>query len=318
MAVLSIVRNGDICVGEESIIKLLPKTEAKQHIKKDGTPKQISQNKKKGKSSEVFSFTIEDVIKMEEHFLKTRNWLPYLIFVLSCNMARRVGDTMSLTWENFYYPETGKMRTNLLDIVEDKTDKFANPRINSACRKAIELYIEKTGCDPSLENYTVPICMQLYGKNKGEVMTDNGYYRAIKRAAAKLGIEYNVGTHSARKTFGMISRMIHPTDYDSMLILQEIFNHSDEKTTRNYIGLTKKKIDDYYDDMGSFYDEYVSGKKVYQDSSDTIFVTIKANDLRDIVRAAYESGISNAGISDPGVHIEANNEIMAMIDQLKK
>lgn len=107
-------------------------------------------------------------------------------------MARRIGDTLSLTWENFYNPVIGQIRTDLLEFTEDKTDKLANPRINSACRAAIELYIKMTGCDPSKENYTVPVCMQLDGNYKGKVISDSCYRKNLKIAAAASGIIYNV------------------------------------------------------------------------------------------------------------------------------
>lgn len=297
----------------------VPETPARAvKLKKDGTPKKVQCNKKKGRKSEVFPFQIEDVKKVMNYFKENEMWQCYLIFVLSCNMARRIGDTLSLTWEHIYNPETNKMRVDLLEIVEDKTDKLANPRINSACRAAIELYIEKTGLVPSDNNYQNFVFVQTSGNYKGRLLTADGYRKALKKAAVLVGIEYRVGTHSPRKTFGMLSRMLHPGDYDSMELLQTIYNHSDTKTTKHYIGLTKQKVDKYYDDMGTFFDEYVTGDKTYQDVSDTPIVSLDTNDLRDIISAAYKAGGENAGATDPMAHIEAINTIMEMIEGLAK
>ena len=301
---------------ESQVIEFVPSKE--QKLKKDGTPKNVSCNKKKGKKSEVYPFQIEDMKKMIEYFADNEMWQCYLIFVVSCNMARRIGDTLSLTWEHIFNPETGKMRTDLLEIVEDKTDKLANPRINSACRKAIELYIEKTGLNPSENDYKGYVFMQTSGNYKGNVITADGYRKAMKKAAVAVGIEYNVGTHSPRKTFGMMSRMLHPGDYDSMELLQTIYNHSDSKTTKHYIGLTKQKVDSYYDDMGNFFDDYITGDKTYADVSATPIVSLDTSDLRDIIKAAYKAGQDNAGVADPMAHIDAINEIMAMIESLSK
>lgn len=286
-------------------------------LKKDGTPKKICQNKKKGKSSTVDHLEIDEMKKVAAFFRDKEWWIHYLVFVLSCNMARRIGDTLSLTWENFYNPTTGQIRDNLMEIVEDKTDKLASPRINAACRAAIELYIEKTGCVPSLEGYTVPVFMQLSGPYKGKVLGDSGYYKAMKKAAIGTGIKANIGPHSPRKTFGMLSRMIHPADPDSMEILQSIFNHSDGATTRRYIGLTKEKINRYYDDAGDFFNEYIVGNKQYT-ASDSYIVHITADDLRDILSMAYESGKNNANESDSKVHIDAMIELLALVDSVKK
>lgn len=287
-------------------------------LKKDGTEKKICQNKQKGKKSEVYAFEVSDIKKMIAYFSENEMWLQYMMFVLSCNMARRVGDMLSLKWVNFFDPSTGKYRHDILEIREDKTDKLANPRINSACRAAINLYIEKTGCKVSAENYTMPVFMQLSGTHKGCVLSDSGYLKSLKKAAQAVGIEYNVGTHSPRKTFGMMSRMLHPGDYDSMELLQTIYNHSDTKTTKHYIGLTKQKIDSYYDDMGSFFDEYVIGEKEYAVQGQSPIVSIDTNDLRDIIRTAYESGKNNAGNVDAMVHIDAINSIMQMLESLAK
>lgn len=297
------------------IVSELPQT---PKLKKDGTPKATKCNKQRGKKSEVFPIQIEDMKKLIAYFEKNEMWQCYLIFVFSCNMARRIGDTLELTWEHVFNPTTGQLRTDLMEIVEDKTDKLANPRINDACKAAIKLYIERTGVNPAENGYKNYIFVQTSGNYKGRVITDNGYRKNLKKAAADLGIEYNIGTHSPRKTFGMMSRMLHPGDYDSMELLQTIYNHSDTKTTKHYIGLTKQKIDAYYDDFGAFFTDYVTGDKVFEDVSDKPVVSLDANDLREIIKMAYKAGAENADNTDPMAHIDAINSIMSMIEELAK
>lgn len=275
-------------------------------------------NKKKGRKSEVYPFEIKDMQKMINYFIDNEMWIHYLAFTLSCNMARRVGDMLSLRWNNFFDPRTGNFRQDILEIKEQKTDKLANPKINQACRNAIQLYIEKTGCDVTKDNYSVPVFMQLSGTHKGTILSDSGYLKAIKRVAGKVGIEYNVGTHSPRKTFGMMSRMLHPSDYNSMELLQTIYNHRDTKTTNHYIGLTKKEVDKYYDDMGSFFEEYVVGGKEYAIQGDKPMVTLDSNDLRDVIRTAYEMGRNSADAKDAMIHVDNINTIMELIESFKK
>ena len=301
---------------------IVPKIEAKPQgkeikLKKDGTPKKIVHNKKKGKSSEVFPIQIPDIKKILHYFEINEKWECYLIFVFSCNMARRIGDTLSLTWEHIYYSD-GQMRDDLLEIAEDKTDKLASPHLNSACKAAIQLYIEKTHVNPASKDYKNPIFIQSSGKYAGRVITADGYRKALKRAADAVGIKYNVGTHSPRKTFGMVTRMLHPNDRDSMELLRNIFNHSDTKTTEHYIGLTKEKVNKFYDDMGEFFDGYVTGDKVYNATSESPVVYLESHDLREIIKEAYRMGAENAENIDPVIHINAMNEIMKMVDKLKK
>lgn len=288
-----------------------------QKLKKDGTPKNVKSNKKRGVKSEVYPFEVEDAKKVMDNFYENEMWQCYLIFVIQCNTARRIGDLLQLKWKHFFNPATGIIRADMLEIAEEKTDKLANPRINSACRKAIELYIEKTGFNPA-DDYEEFVFIQTKGNYKGRVLTADGYRKQLKKAAVEVGIEYNIGTHSARKFFGKMSRMLHPGDYDSMELLQTIYNHSDTKTTKHYIGLTKEKVDRYYDDMGEFFDDYVTGGKTYQDVAEKPIVSLDTNDLRDIISMAYKAGSDNAGNADPMVHIEAINEIMQMIESFAK
>lgn len=275
-------------------------------------------NKKKGKKSEVYPFSVEDAKMLADYFKKNGMWHHYLIFVMSCNTARRIGDMLRLKWEDVYDPKTGEIRENLKEFNEEKTDKLANPRINPACVAAINLFVEKTECSPSADNYSRDVFMQYSGTHKGNTISADGYRKALKKAAVAVGIKYNVGTHSARKSFGMWSRMLHPGDYDSMELLQTIYNHSDTKTTKHYIGLTKQKVDAYYDDMGEFFNDYITGDKQYIDVSHAPVVSLDTNDLRDIIRAAYESGSNNSGSTDPMVHVDAINSIMSMIESLSK
>ena len=287
-------------------------------LKKDGMPKIIVQNKKRGRKSEVYPIQVSDIRRFMDWFESNKKWECYLIFVISCNLARRIGDTLSLQWKHFYDTKTGRIRKDLLEIIEDKTDKLANPHINTAVKNAIVKYLAETNVVPSENNYENYVFTQVSGNYKGRVMTADGYRKCLKKAAVALGIDYNVGTHSTRKTFGMLSRMLHAGDYDSMALLGVIYNHRDEKTTRRYTGLTKQKVDTYFDDMGTFFDDYVTGGKTFTEVAETPVVHIDVNDLRDIIKMAYTAGAENSTTNDPTVHIDAINEIWAMIDGLKK
>lgn len=273
--------------------------------------------KRVGKKSEVFAFQVEDARKVLAYFQAHDMWVQYLLFVFGVNMARRVGDLLELTWKDLYNPTTGKIRSSM-DIREQKTRKYASIAINQACRDAVDLYVVKTGCNPAENFYGDYVFTQLSGNYKGRVISDNGYRQSLKKAAAACGIEYNVGTHSARKTFGAMSRMIHPSDYDSMQLLQTIYNHSDEKTTERYIGLTKEKVEKYYSDMGEFFEDYISGEKEFDGIAAKPVVSIDVNDLREILTTAYQAGVENAGNPDPASHIRAINSVISMVESVAR
>ena len=95
---------------ESQVIEFVPSKEPK--LKKDGTPKNTKNNKQRGKKSEVYPFQIEDLRKMTVYFHDNEMWQCYLIFVLSTNMARRIGDTLELKWKHFYNEKTGELRSD--------------------------------------------------------------------------------------------------------------------------------------------------------------------------------------------------------------
>lgn len=274
-------------------------------------------NKKRGVSSEVFPFTLNEAHDVLGFFREHKMWQHYLLFVFGFNTARRAGDLLKLTWNKVYNPATGKLR-DMLEIQEEKTDKFAKPKINQACRDAVELYIAETGTKPEDNEYGNPIFIQTAGTHKGNCLTYDGYRKGIKRAAEAVGIEKNVGTHSTRKSFGAVSRKIHYSDQDSMEILRSVLNHSSTKTTSRYIGLEKEQTDKYYDDMGEAFADYVTGDKTYNENAHNPIVVLDINDLREIINAAYFAGMGNAGEKDMRKHVEAVTEIMAKIDEMRK
>lgn len=284
----------------------------------DKTP--VAVVEKECKKSEVYPYTLEDAKKMITYFQNREEWIHYLMFALSYNMARRVSDMLSMRWKNFFNPATGEFRDNILEIREKKTKKYANPRINAACREAINLYVEKNkahGLDVSANNYENFVFLQLSGTHPGKVITRGGCLTAIKRAAEDCKISYNVGTHSARKSFGANAMMLHPADPTNLETVQVMLNHSDSKTTTNYIGLTKQKVDAYYDDAGTFFEDYITGDKKLETSKSPI-VSIDSNVLREIISMAYQEGMRNAASENAMDHINTINTIMEMVEEARK
>ena len=70
--------------------------------------------------------------------------------------------------------------------------------------------------------------------------------------------------------------------------------------------------------MGNFWDKYIEGGESFKDTSNQPIISIDVNDLRDVIKSAYAAGAENSTTNDPTVHIDAINEIWAMIDGLKK
>lgn len=271
-------------------------------------------NKVKGKKAEVHTLKIDDVKKIFDYFERNELWQYQLMFSLQIFMGRRAGDTLALKWSDFFNPANGKFYDGI-EIEEQKTEKIATPKIAEPCKDFIMSYIEHTGIDPSENNYENPIFLQTTGNYKGRVVKVDSYRKVLKKVGEEVGIGYNIGTHSARKFFGMMCKILHPNDPRSTEVLQRIFNHSDSRITLRYIGLEKEYIDKYYDDMGEFYKKYIIGDGKFEFNDDTPIVYIESNSLRDILQQAYQAGLDNAGNADPKSHLVAFAEIMQLIDK---
>lgn len=132
----------------------------------------------------------------------------------------------------------------------------------------------------------------------------DNYRREFKKAADSIGINYPVSTHTTRKTFGFISKQIHPYDVDSIQILMKIYNHSSEQQTKDYIGITKEKIRRYFDDMGDTVERIERGDlDVMIDNSPLI--SLRHEDLRLILSECCKG------------NIELYNKALKMVDDKK-
>ena len=103
--------------------------------------------KKKGKT-EVYPFwKLEDIKKMVDWFIEHKEWDGYLITMLELLLGRRVGDTVSMKWSDFYY-ENGNQRTELDTVEEQKTGKITRVPISNMVYEAIEMYCSNTETKP--------------------------------------------------------------------------------------------------------------------------------------------------------------------------
>lgn len=257
--------------------------------------------KQTGKT-EVYPFWyMEDIKNMMDYFKMKEMWHWYLAFNFGLLLGRRVSDTLSFKWSDFFY-ENGRMKDEI-EIKEQKTGKITRPYVCGACKKALELYIEKTGIDP-MKNYndfilTTAQKTQLL-ENKEEYTEEEwnelfwkatqpqaaAYRQQFKIAADAAGIKYDVSTHSTRKTFGYWSVKLHPYDVTTVDKLQGICSHSDRNTTLHYIGIAREDEIKLYNDMGDFISDVSAGKKPIIKNSPVI--PLKAEDFREILSKCYD------------------------------
>lgn len=175
---------------------------------------------------------IRDKKKIEamKKILYADNIRNYVLFVLGINSGIRVSDLCKLK-DTEVKEDNGKIKERII-IREKKTGKTKNYPINESAKKAL---IEYLGVKSPEGKY-------LFASRKGgNPITRIQAYRILNDAAELVGVP-RVGTHSLRKTFGYHA-YINGT---SITLLQRIFNHTTQKDTLRYIGITQDEIDEVY------------------------------------------------------------------------
>lgn len=144
-----------------------------------------------------------------------------LLFKLGISTGLRCGDLVALTVEQVKGKSNFKIR-------EGKTKKERTVYLNNLMADIAE-YIETL---PQGTVYLFPS-----RKGDGHISTTQAY-RIITKAGDMID-RNDIGTHTMRKTFGY-------TYYQAtkdVATLMEIFNHSSQKTTLRYIGITEESIE---------------------------------------------------------------------------
>ncbi len=176
-----------------------------------------------------------DVKRMYNWLNENKNPREAECFLIGCNLALRAGDLLQLKFS--------QMSDTHVSIVEQKTKKKKRFPITQTVRDAIErlkAYYESKNFTPtylfqSTSNRTKsmcqPICIQWLGF-------------ALKDAAKACDLNYNVNTHSMRKTWGY-----HAYERgEDIHYIQALFNHATSKVTLRYIGVTKTALEKMYHD----------------------------------------------------------------------
>lgn len=145
----------------------------------------------------------------------------------------RISDILSLTWDRLLDSDT-------FTVIEHKTGKRRDIRINlnfqkhiADCYKALNITDKSEKC---------------FISRKHTVYTTQRINKKLKEIRAKYGLKIeHFSTHSLRKTFGRKVVEAAGEDAEFALIkLSELFNHSDVKTTRRYLGLRQQELLETY------------------------------------------------------------------------
>lgn len=278
----------------------------------------VTMKTKKSGKTETHAFrNVDDIKNMMDYFRNNNRYEDFLTFVLGLFLARRIGDTLSLKWSDFYY-ENGRKKETLNSLIEQKTDKIIDIHITDITWKYIDWYCEKKNINP-MEHFLEDV---IPSKRKDALPADHSakeYWDAIekqesdyryrfKKAANYYGIK-GVSTHSTRKTFVYIAHQLNKFDPDNWEVLKTITGHENIETLKRYSDIMNEKGQKMYADVGKYIEDIDNGIK--PGFENMLVIALRTKDLREILYKAYRTGQENP---DGKNDIEIMNQLIQLVE----
>lgn len=162
-----------------------------------------------------------------------QNYQFSLLIALGSFFGVRISDLLNLKWCDILNSDT-------LTIIEKKTKKQRTIKINEQLKKHIlACYKEIKPLSPN--DY-------IFTSQKNTVYSVQKINVIFKEIRIKYNLKIkNFSTHSMRKTFGRQVYNNAGSNAELALVkLSELFNHSDVRTTRKYLGLRTEELMETY------------------------------------------------------------------------
>ena len=181
--------------------------------------------------------SLEDIQRIKEYFLNggLHAYRNYCMFVVGINVGLRASDLLPLrVCDVAYLSQNGKLEVipqhTDIRLKEKKTAKYRSVQLSQNAREAIQMYFDNTSW-LTINDY-------LFASQKGGHIELRRANQILKEAQKDLNLNYNLGTHSMRKTFGYQKFEAMQETQGAIATLQKAFNHSSSQITLGYIGIT--------------------------------------------------------------------------------
>ena len=160
----------------------------------------------------------------------SKNPLHACLFSIGINTGYRISDILQI--------EVGQVRDLLqpggeISIREKKTGKVRRVTLNETCVNDIQTLLKSK--DYKDDDY-------LFTSQRGTVLKVPYVSTMVKKWCQSVGLKGNFGSHTMRKTFGYMKRM----DGFSLPLLVQVFGHSSQKQTLDYLGIMESEIKDVF------------------------------------------------------------------------
>lgn len=174
-------------------------------------------------------------INLVHRLYKDKDYKMSLLIGCGIFFGLRISDILQLSWDMI-------LDDSSFELIEKKTQKRREVRINKGFQKHIwDCYNALLITDKSEKCFKSREC-RVYS-----IQRINMLLKDIKK---KYGIKSvkNFSTHSLRKTFGRhVYERADSNGEMALVMLSELFNHSNIAITKRYLGLRKEEIMQCYD-----------------------------------------------------------------------
>lgn len=159
-------------------------------------------------------------------YLEFKNPRNMILFAIGIYTGLRISDILKLKVKDVYCK-------NRIQVKQQKTKQYVYIPINKELKKLIKKYVDDNNLPKN--QYLIK---SREGHNKP--ITRNQAYNILNEASNYLGLDYNIGTHTMRKTAGY--NLYYASGKDIGLVMN-ILGQKDPGSTLRYIGVNDMDID---------------------------------------------------------------------------
>ncbi|MCX6230863.1 MAG: tyrosine-type recombinase/integrase [Bacteroidetes bacterium] len=160
-----------------------------------------------------------------------------LLITIGVNTGLRISDILKLK-------KSDVLNSDFIDLIEGKTGKQRKIKLNAELKDSLERIIPKylPGDDDSL------LFINRFGTKAMDKSYVNLKFKEICKVY-KVKVNGNLSTHSFRKTLGR--RVVEVNNYsnESIMLLTDVFRHSNMAITKRYLGIRQDEINNVYDSL---------------------------------------------------------------------
>lgn len=243
------------------------RTKAEMELEKPKEVTKIKSNGVKKASAADPIKSYDDFRAIQTYFLDNNKIRDWTIWTVGVSLGIRVSDLVKLKIK--YILNDDMTFKDRIEIIEQKTSKAHDCLITDAVKQSITKYLDSLNWEVEPEEY-----LFRSNKSKGKTaMAEEYCWRLLSDAGKSINLNYNIGSHTMRKSFANIVACTDKSTIDMNMIvkIQGLLNHSDPRVTMKYLGT----LQDMYDRARISVSDFVLGKL---DVNELIAGTMANND----------------------------------------